>query len=717
MTTRISLFPHIKDVENATNLTVEEFLKGIKDGLWQDDVLAVRNGKLDKSKVPYATVSGTFKRRNNASLTKHSGFICIDFDKVEDIDDRKAEIGADQYTYAIFTSVSGHGFAVLVKIDPKLHDESFDWLNGYYVAKYGLHLDIACRDISRPRYVSYDPDLYINHFSLEVKVEARKKEKPQKFVFVDDDFQNVLKQIVDRRLDLTSTYHEWRDLGFAIADKFGEEGREYFQQISQFHPEYTRTGTDKQFDNCMKGRKSRVITISTFFWRAKQAGCQIYSEKTETIIRSASLAKKDRTRKMDNVVPALLETGKIEPEDQEAAQQIVEQVYKEDNIGTENSSIVLDIKEFLNANYVLRRNEITRNIEVDGKLLDDIQLNTIFIDVKTVIDKASKDLVSSILFSDFTPSYNPFHEFFKEFKDLPQPKDPETGESLEVGGLALRLCSSIVSDTENYHLFMLKWLVSLIATIHKRHSPLLLVFTGGQNTGKTYWFRNLLPKKLLSYYAESTMDGNQNDAYILMSKKLIIMDDEFGGKNKKEEKRMKEILSKQTFSIREPYGRIQVDLDRLCMMAGTTNDEQILNDPTGNRRILPINVQSIHHDVYNSVCKDALFMDLYRLYLSGWNYELTKEEIEALNASGEQFEDIPLEVEMFHSEFRKPEINERHATEALTNSQILNLLQMHTKKILSPRILGSFLKKEGFHRYQKKDRSVKLWVYDVVRKN
>ena len=75
-----------------------------------------------------------------------------------------------------------------------------------------------------------------------------------------------------------------------------------------------------------------------------------------------------------------------------------------------------------------------------------------------------------------------------------------------------------------------------------------------------------------------------------MTKKWIILDDEYGGKSKREEKRLKEITSKAWINIREPYGRVSVDLRRLSVFCGTSNESQILNDPTGNRRILPIHI-------------------------------------------------------------------------------------------------------------------------------
>ncbi|HZX58831.1 MAG TPA: VapE domain-containing protein, partial [Mucilaginibacter sp.] len=217
----------------------------------------------------------------------------------------------------------------------------------------------------------------------------------------------------------------------------------------------------------------------------------------------------------------------------------------------DNKSIISDIKAFLQTNYRLRYNCITRNIENNGEPVNDRDLNSIYISCRAKCKKATKELVFSVLFSDSTESYNPFIAFIEANKD-----DTLIDDNIK------QLIASIETETANYDLFIRKWLCAMIASIHGHHSPLMLVLCGGQNTGKTEWFRRLLPAALSYYYAESKLDGGKDDE-ILMTKKLIVMDDEMGGKSKQENKKLKEMTSKQTFSLREPYGRVSVDLVRL----------------------------------------------------------------------------------------------------------------------------------------------------------
>ena len=80
----------------------------------------------------------------------------------------------------------------------------------------------------------------------------------------NDDLEYLITQIENDKKDITGSYDTWLKIGFAIADHFGEDGRNYFQRVSQFHPEYDSKVCDDQFDKCLGGNGSG-ITIKSFF--------------------------------------------------------------------------------------------------------------------------------------------------------------------------------------------------------------------------------------------------------------------------------------------------------------------------------------------------------------------------------------------------------------------------------------------------------------------
>ena len=166
------------------------------------------------------------------------------------------------------------------------------------------------------------------------------------------------------------------------------------------------------------------------------------------------------------------------------------------------------------------------------------------------------------------------------------------------------------------------------------------------------------------------------------------MDDEMGGKTRGDEKRFKELTSKNIFSLRAPYGHYNQDYKRLALLCGTSNELDVINDPTGNTRILPVHVLWMNHDIYNSIDKDELFMEAVRIYESGESYGLSVEEFKHLATLTSEYETVPLERELILQLF-KPH-NEGGYVEELTASQIKDYIETYTKqRIASIKRLGT----------------------------
>ncbi len=72
-----------------------------------------------KKMLPAICFSGKFSRRDASAIMEHSGLICIDFDGFEDewtMMDYRVHLCQDQYSLSVFTSPSGDGLKVIVKI-------------------------------------------------------------------------------------------------------------------------------------------------------------------------------------------------------------------------------------------------------------------------------------------------------------------------------------------------------------------------------------------------------------------------------------------------------------------------------------------------------------------------------------------------------------------------------------------------------------------------
>ena len=149
-------------------------------------------GLWKRTKFDYVTFSGTFTRRTDADLVAHSGYLCLDFDhldqaeftensRVIDGNSRSAEASlrskgarlnevrrlllSDPHfeTLLLFTSPSGNGLKWVIPIDLEQceHRTWFNAVRNYLAATYHLDADPACVNVSRSCFLPHDPDCYI----------------------------------------------------------------------------------------------------------------------------------------------------------------------------------------------------------------------------------------------------------------------------------------------------------------------------------------------------------------------------------------------------------------------------------------------------------------------------------------------------------------------------------------------------------------------------
>lgn len=93
-----------------------------------------------------------------------------------------------------------------------------------------------------------------------------------------EEVECIIREIEQRAIDIAPDYKDWMELGFALADGFGENGREYYHRISRFYPDYQRENTDRQFTNCLQAN-GHGITLRSFFHLAACAGIPLSTKK------------------------------------------------------------------------------------------------------------------------------------------------------------------------------------------------------------------------------------------------------------------------------------------------------------------------------------------------------------------------------------------------------------------------------------------------------
>ena len=161
--------------DSATEISLDDVLKDIKEGKYRKEIEKIRkvkneeNKKHLKSLLPGICYSGIFDYRKDDRLKTYGDLICLDVDKYkkpELLENEKKRISAFPYVYSVFVSPSGNGLKIIV-----VHDLKESAYHSALYKKLGDELslrnpdctfDEACGDISRLNLVSWDQDIFIN---------------------------------------------------------------------------------------------------------------------------------------------------------------------------------------------------------------------------------------------------------------------------------------------------------------------------------------------------------------------------------------------------------------------------------------------------------------------------------------------------------------------------------------------------------------------------
>jgi predicted P-loop ATPase len=134
------------------------------------------------------------------------------------------------------------------------------------------------------------------------------------------------------------------------------------------------------------------------------------------------------------------------------------------------------------------------------------------------------------------------------------------------------------------------WLISGIARVYLAgcQADSLLVILGPQGSLKSTALRVLAIRD--SWFSDCVADlsGSGKDARGDLSGKWLVELSELSAMRRAEVERVKAFLSCRVDHYRLPYGRRSMDIPRMNIFCGTSNDETPFVDSTGNRRFWPV---------------------------------------------------------------------------------------------------------------------------------
>ena len=229
----------------------------------------------EKKLLPAITPSGTFAYRGVEGLIQHSGLIQFDIDfhdnqHIANYVSIKEQISNVRNVAYCGLSVSGKGYWGLIPIAyPERHKEHYLAIEKAFKG-IGINIDKKCKDISRLRVYSYDPEAYFNHQAKVLfnyhQSTTKVRKSNNSITCYGSTIEDWINELERNRIDITSGYEAWFGIGCGLANEFGESGRSYYHRVSQFNADYNKADTDKQFDECLKNKGRYNYTLGTFYY-------------------------------------------------------------------------------------------------------------------------------------------------------------------------------------------------------------------------------------------------------------------------------------------------------------------------------------------------------------------------------------------------------------------------------------------------------------------
>lgn len=127
------------------------------------------------------------------------------------------------------------------------------------------------------------------------------------------------------------------------------------------------------------------------------------------------------------------------------------------------------------------------------------------------------------------------------------------------------------------------------------------IFVGPQGAGKSTGLQGLVPSA--DFFAEISLTQKDDDLARMLRGRLVVELGELKGLNSREIEHTKAFFTRRNESWVPKYREFATSYPRRCVIFGTTNADQFLEDSTGNRRFLPVRVGEVDRQ---AIARDRL---------------------------------------------------------------------------------------------------------------
>ena len=713
-------------------LPLPGLLEGVANLIRTDEKLAVftrsyrqTGSKTFKNESQLFAVPCLFEGgKGRSNIRQLTGMSLVDFDHVFPTDgtaaqadatalqELKAKIIADPHTLMSYITMSGNGLRVIFTYEiapefsgvPKDEDEvkkfeayyqqAFYAGNAYYEKLLGAKADMQCKNITRLSGLAHDPEVFLRPQS-EVTPFTAEEISTAATAYVKQSKE-------DKQMQRIQTYFDT-----LIAPQLAKAKIEF---RSGSHNDYVMRVGYKLAER----RFSKKVALR---WALQKFG-QDYPD-TEQVINSC----------FANASPHGKQGG------------------GGDSRGDSKTATVEEIKSFLDGHVSLRFNEITSRVEYElpeGKTdahsvadarrfipVNDRIVNSLWSQMSTITRVNIQDMYR-VIESDYVPVFNPFKEYLNSLPQITQTStdnvSDEPGSCKPIVSQQQNLCKSVKSVGEKnhssvgdrdyihelaqtvrvkggeqeqmlWHLYLKKWLVGMVASWISDDvvNNVILVLIGEQGAYKTTWFNYLLPPPLKQYfYTKTNANRMSKDDILTLAQYALVCCEELDTMRPAELNQLKAAVTMPSIDERAAYAHYHEHRKHIASFCGTGNNTQFLSDPTGNRRWLPFEVESIVSPRDHPFHYEGIYSQALALYKSGFQYWFTKEEIQELNRHNRQFETPHLERELVSLYFRVPKEGENGMF--MTSARAIQIIGTGISQKLNPTRVGLSFNELGFQR-------------------
>ena len=350
--------------------------------------------------------------------------------------------------------------------------------------------------------------------------------------------------------------------------------------------------------------------------------------------------------------------------------------------------------EFLTTRYVFRYNQVMGYTEYrpnntwiqDWTPCDENVINGMTIEARlSNLDVKDKD-IRRYVHSNMIRKIDPITDY------LLKCYDEWDGETDHIAMLA----RCVPCNIPQWEKWFKKWFLYMVAQWvmpQKEYGnsivPLLI---SPQGDGKTKFCRMLLPDELQWGFLENLDVSEKRNTLQSMHNFLLINLDEFNSiSTKLQEGFLKNIIQLPNVKIKRPYGKHVEEFRRYASFIATTNETNVLSDPTGSRRFICVNLTAPINTDYKPNYK-ALYGQAYKMVMNrDMEWWFNASEVKEIMGHNRQFQLTPAAIQYFNEYFEV--VNDEDNGEWMSPTAIYDELR---------KIAGSGLKANGvltFGRY------------------